>query len=147
MNLHSLLKNANISVAYTLIAAASNTDQKTAVLDMAGYDGVVFITPITVETNTGVATLDVHGNSANSTSGSALITGATDTGTSTGSNLAGKALVVDVYKPSQRYVMGRIRSATANMTFGPTIAVRYRAKKRPVTNDSTVPSGGILVQG
>lgn len=145
--MHSMIKNAVMSVAYTLIAAASNTDQKTAVLDMSGFDGVIFMTPITADVSGGVATLDVHQNAADSTSGSSAIAGATDTGTSTGSSLAGKMLVVDVYKPALRYVMGRIRSATQNITFGPTVAIRYRAKKKPVTADATVPSGGVLVQG
>lgn len=141
----NLIKNVKLGVAYTLIAAANNTDQKTAVFDMSGYDGVMFITPITVETNTGTATLDVHGNTANSTSGSALIAGASATVTSTGSNAAGKALVVDVYRPLSRYVMGRIRSGVANMTFGPTIAVLYDSRNKPTVQDATIAANTLVV--
>ena len=130
-----LLKNIKMSVGYTLIASANNTDQKTAVLDTSEFDGVIFATTITADTSGGVATLDVHGDTASSGATSALITGATATKTSTGSTLAGGMLVVDVHKPLKRYVLGRIQSATQVITFGPTIAIQYHAHNKPTIQD------------
>lgn len=141
----NLVKAVEFSVAYTLIAAASNTDQKSAVVDTSGFDGVVFVTTITADSNTGVATIDVHGNSVNSGTGSALITGATAEATSTGSSLAGGCLVVDVYKPLARYALARIQSATANITFGPTIAILYHAHNKPTTQAATVLANTLVV--
>lgn len=135
----NLLKNIDISYSKLLVAAASNTDDNSAILDMSGYDGVMFICTITASLNTGVATLTVENNTANADSGMTAINGAVATATDAGGNaLVGKCLIVDVYKPQKRYVQAVRTSAVANITFGDMVAIRYKGKKKPVTQGATV---------
>lgn len=141
----NLLTAVELSVAYTLIAAANDTDQKTAVIDTQGFEGVMFVTPITVETTTGTVTLDVHGDTASDGNTSALITGATAAALSTGADTAGKALVVDVYKPMKRYALARLQTGVANMTLGPTIAILYQAHNKPTTQAATILASTFVV--
>lgn len=131
-----LSKCCNIEYVHALIASANNTDVYTTVLDMQGYDGVLFFVHITTGAATGVATLYVHAHTANSTGGS-LITGATATVTN-GTTYAGKNLIVDVYKPLKRYVYGRITSGTDVITFGQAHAIRYKGKMGPLADPSTL---------
>lgn len=132
MNLGKLVKIAWVKA---LVAAANNTDSNTAIVDMSGFDGVIFITPITTATTGGVATLTVEQNDANSDSGMAAITGAVATKTSASN---GTLLVVDVFRPQKRYVQGVLTSSTQNVTFDATIAILYKGKKAPVVNDTTI---------
>ena len=138
----NLLKNVLIEEVNAPISAASNIDDNTDIVDMAGYEGVVFIVPITDSADTGVATLTIEQNSANSDTGMAALSGAVATATSAADDdLNGKLLIVDVYRPEERYLQGAITSATANIAFGTAIAIRYGARSKPVTLDATVADG------
>lgn len=134
-----LLKNCEIIVANPPVAAASNTDDNSTIIDMQGYDGVLFIAPITDSVATGVATLKAEQNTANSDSGMAALSGATATATSAeNDDLNDKALVLDVYRPSERYVQAVLTSGTANIAFGNVIAIKYRGSKCPITQGATI---------
>lgn len=131
-----LSANAKIEYAYAAISSANDTDVNTTIFDMAGWDGILFITHIVTGAATGVATLNVKAHTANSAAG-ATITGATATVTN-GTTYAGKNLIVDVYKPLKRYVYGNITSGTDVITFGQTHAILYRGKMGPVADPSTL---------
>lgn len=128
------------------IAAANNTDSNSDILDMSGYEGVIFIGSVTASTATGVAALTVESNTANSDTGMTAITGAAATATCAINNdLNDKLLVVNVYRPQKRYVQAVRTSATANIAFGSLIAIRYGAKELPVSADSTILSAANVV--
>lgn len=135
----SLFKDILLSYGGAAVAAASNTDDNSTRLDMAGYEGVVFFTTITDSVATGVATLTVEQNTSDSDTGMAALSGAAATATcAVNDDLNGELLVVDVYRPKERYVQAVRTSATANIAFGEVLAIRYGAKKMPVTADDTV---------
>ena len=137
----NLTDGIKISEAHAPIAAALNTDANTDILDMTGFDGVVFIVPIEDSAATGVATVTVEANTANSDSGMAAISGAVATVTDSAGgndNLNGKLLIVDVYRPQKRYLQAAITSTIANIAFGTAIAIRYQGTKLPATDDATV---------
>lgn len=135
----NLLKNAKIQEVMAPVAAANNTDQNSDILDMQGWDGVIFIVPITDSVATGVATLTIEQNTANSDTGMAALSGATATDTSVqNDDLNNALLIVDVYRPRERYVQGVVTSATANIAFGNMIAIQYQGRKAPVTQPSSV---------
>lgn len=142
-----MLRDMLIGEVGALIAAASNTDSNSDILDMAGYEGVVFIDNITVSVATGVATLTVEQNDLNQDGGMTAITGAVATATAVGTELGGTVLIVEVYQPRKRYVQGVRTSAVANMTRGPLIAIRYGAKKLPITLDATVAGSASVTSG
>jgi len=135
----NLSNNSLISEAAAPISASSSIDTNTDILDMAGYDGVCFIVPMTDSVATGVATLTVEQNTANSDTGMAALSGASASATCTTSDdLNNLLLVVDVYKPVERYVQGVLTSATANIAYGNTVAIRYKGSKCPITADASV---------
>lgn len=136
---NSLYNKTDVREAGAPVAAANNTDSNSDRIDTAGYEGVMFIVPITDSVATGVATLTVEQNSADSDSGMAALSGAVATATSsTNDDLNGKLLVVDVQNPRERYVQAVRTSATANIAFGNVIAVLYGARKEPVADHSTI---------
>lgn len=134
-----LTRNNQIAEVLAPISLASNTDSNSDRLDMSGWEGVVFITPITDSVDTGVATLTIEQNTLDSDSGMAALSGAVATATDSGGDaLNNTLLIVDVYKPVERYVQGVVTSATANIAFGTTTAIRYRSRKGPITDHASV---------
>ncbi len=140
--MQNLANNIKVSWVKALIASANNTDGNTAILDMSGFDGVIFITPVTTATTGSVVTLTVEANTANSDSGMAAITGAAATKTSPAD---GTLLVVDVYRPQKRYVQGVITSATQVATFGASIAIQYSGSKMPISEATTIADQTVVV--
>lgn len=133
-NLLNLVKFLMVNDA---IAAASNTDDDSAIVDTAGFDGCLFVVPITDSAITGVATMTVEQNSANSGTGMAALAGAQAQATSAANDdLNTKLLIVDVYRPRERYLRTNLTSATANIAFGETIAILYSGVKFPISQDS-----------
>jgi hypothetical protein len=134
-----LLSDMVIGEVGAPIAAANNTDSNSDILDMANFEGVVFIGTVTDSVATGVATLKAEQSDTNSDGGMAAITGATASATcAVNDDINDKLLMVEVYRPAKRYVQGVRVSATANIAFGSLIAIRYGSKKLPVTADATV---------
>ena len=128
----SLLKNVSISWLAAAVVAGSSIDNDSAIFDMAEFEGILFITTIEDSVNTGVATMTVEQNTANSGTGMAALSGAVATLTSgADDDLNGKILAVDVYRPKERYVRVNRTSATANIAFGSVIAIPYGSRKRP----------------
>lgn len=141
-----MLKDVKVQEVGAPVAAAANTDQNSDRLDMQGWDGVMFIVPITDSVATGVAKLQVEQNTSDSDTGMAALSGAYATETSAvDDDLNNKLLVVDVYKPRERYVQGVITSTVANIAFGNTIAIQYRGIKMPVTQPASVLDSAFVV--
>lgn len=135
MNLSKGIKVTVVEAA----AAAAQTELVTDVLDMSGYEGVMFIALTGDVTTASVLTLTVKGNSANSVSSPAPVTQkATDAFTADGTSADSKALMVDVYKPALRYVFGSLTRTDANAIVGGIIAIQYGAKTKPTTQAASV---------
>lgn len=135
----NLLTSVSIREVGAPIANALNTDSNSDRIDMANWDGVLFIAPIEDSANTGVATLTVEQNTADSDSGMAALSGAAATKTDAGGDaLNGKLLVVDVYRPRERYVQAVRTSTVANIAFGTLIAILYKGRKFPVAEHATI---------
>lgn len=142
----NLSKNCVIREVLAPIAAASDTDSNTDIIDMQGFDGVVFVCPMTDSVDTGVATMTAEQNTANSDTGMAALSGGAATATSAANDdLNGKLLVVDVYKPRERYVQCAVTSGAANIAYGNVIAIQYNGCKAPITEDSTIANSVLVV--
>lgn len=115
------------------ISAASNTDSDSAAVDTQGFEGVIFIVPITDSVDTGVATATVK--QCDTSGGTyAALSGAVATATSAANDdLNSHLLIVDVYRPLERYLKINLVSATANIAYGDTVAICYGAGKVPIT--------------
>lgn len=133
----TLLNALGVTWLATAVVAGSSIDDDSAIIDMEGFDGVVFLTSIEDSVDTGVATMTVEQNDANSGTGMAALAGAVSTRTSAANDdLNGLMLAVDVYQPKERYLRVNRASATANIAYGSVVALRYRGRKQPTDLDS-----------
>lgn len=141
----NLLKNVSVREIGAPIALASNTDSNSDRIDMSGWEGVMFVCPIEDSVSGGVATLKVEQNTADSDSGMAALSGASATATSAeNDDLNGKLLVVDVYRPTERYVQAVRVSATQNIAFGTVTAILYGPRVKPVAAHTTVLASAVV---
>jgi hypothetical protein len=125
-------------------AVAGTTEVDTSILDMAGYDGVMFVAVLGTVTAGSVLAISVQQNALNQTGGMAAIVdgpsganaaaGLTDVG---GASSNG-ALAVDVFRPLSRYVRAALTRTTANAVVQTILAFQYKAKKRPTLQDASV---------
>jgi hypothetical protein len=137
--MNELSKSVDTREVLAPVGASSSIDSNSDILDMSGYDGVRFIVPITDSVATGIATLTAQGNSSNSDSGMAALTGASATVTCVvNDDVNGTLLIVDVLHPLLRYIQGVLTSSVANIAYGNMIAELYHSRKQPITDASTV---------
>lgn len=121
------------------VANAANTDDDSAIVDTQGFDGVMFVCPITDSAQTGVATMTAEQNTANSATGMAALAGSVATLTSAANDdINGQCLVVDVYRPLERYLRVNRVSATANIAFGDVMAILYHGRTAPAVSAGNV---------
>lgn len=109
---------------------AGVTAINSAVVDMAGYDGVVFLTSTGTVLATGTATVKVQQDTAVGMGAAADLAGTSQAVVDTDDN---KSIAVDVQRPLERYLRLVITRATANSDWGPIWALQYRARVLPVT--------------
>lgn len=134
----NLLKDCKITVVEAAGAAAT-TDLTTDVLDMSGYEGVMWIALTGDVTSGSVITLTAKGNSANSVSSPSPITQkASDAFTAGASDADSKVIAVDVFRPTLRYQFAVLSRTTQNAVIGGIIAIQYGARNKPTTQDATV---------
>lgn len=134
----NLSKDCKITVVEAA-AAAAQTDLTTDVLDMTGFEGVMFIALLGDVTSGSVLTLTAKGNSANSVSSPTPVTQkATDAFTAGASDADSKVIMVDVYKPTLRYQFAVLSRTTQNAVVGGIIAIQYGAHNRPTSHDASV---------
>lgn len=121
-------------------AVAGTSDQTTTVIDMQGFDSVAFLLGLGDITSTCVLTLTVKTNTANSTSSPTpvavtggvvgpITAGATDNDNGT--------YIVEVMRPTARYVFAVLNRTTANAVVDGIWAIQFNAKTLPVTQDAT----------
>ena len=140
MNLSKDVKITVVSPA----AAAAQTAITSSVLDMAGFDGIMFIALTGDVTSGSKLTLTAKGNSANSTSSPTPITQkATAEVTAGATDSDSKAIVVDVYKPALQYMFAVLARTTQDAIVGGILAIQYRATNRPTTHDASVIASAI----
>lgn len=135
----NLLKNVEIvRVANRGAGAASATPTKGTIIDMQGFDGVLFVAAFDNVLDTSAIALKIAGADTNSSGAMALLTGAEAGATADATSADNKLLAVDVYKPSNRYLEAQVFHVTANAPFDGVFAIKYRGRQMPVTQGSTV---------
>jgi len=106
-------------------AAANTTDVTSAELDMAGFDGVLFLTSFSSAAANNLVT--VHGCA--SSGGSFAATTCT-----CASGTSDEDVVVDVKEPSTRYLK-LVASRGTSSTLESIWAIQYSARSKPQTSD------------
>lgn len=139
----SLLKNVKIEEIFIRTADGIGTSTSDAV-DMADYEGGMFIIPIGVSAATGAVTARLEQSSDDGVvdsyggvAGSAVAaTGKDDT-----------LLVIDLAKASKRYVKVITVTSVANSEIGPVLAFKYGPRYAPVTQEAADVSASVLLAG
>lgn len=130
----NLLRDAKV-VRVAAAAAAAQTEVVSAVVDMQGFDSVAFVALLGDVSATSVLTLTVKTNSASSTTVPAPVTTtASATFTADASNADGKALMVDIHKPRDRYVFASLTRTVANAAVDGILAVLYNSSEKPISS-------------
>lgn len=137
----NLLENVKITQVLGYFAAAQTT-RKADIIDMAGYEGCLFLFHLGTILNTGTIKAVVYGDAANSTSAMAELTGTTAyTVTATTAAYAKSVIAVDVYQPDpvlHRYLEAQLQLGAANTEILGITAIQYNGKLHPDTNGVTV---------
>lgn len=135
--MESLLKNAKIT-RILVDTAAGQAATASDILDMSGFQSVMFIAKLGDVTNGSVVTLACQQNTANSTSGMATLTGTATYTSAANTDADDNLLVLDVVRPNERYVRAVLTSATQNAVKNGIIAIQYNPIHAPVTQSATV---------
>lgn len=136
--MHNFTEQFEIREVGAPVAAGAAIDDNSDRIDMADYDSVTFIVPITGSVATGVATATVESNDADTDAGMAAVSGAVATVTSAANNdVQGQLLVVEVARPARRFVQLVRTSSVANITYG-TVTAILKPRRRPATRHATV---------
>ena len=135
--------NLSKDVKVTLVQAPladGQTDPDSGSVDMRGFEGVMFLGIVGTVTGSGTASLKASQSPDNSNFND--LSGVVATGEAGGSD---KFLVLDVYRPLERYVRTTLTRDVANSVYGGTIAIQYGAHNKPTIHDvATLAAAAIL---
>ena len=135
----NLSKNVKVTLVQAPLADGQ-TDPDSSSVDMQGFEGVLFIGIVGTVTGSGTASLKASQSSDNSSFND--LSGVVATGAAGGSD---KFILLDVYRPLDRYVRTTLTRAVANSIYGGTIAIQYGAHKKPTIHDAaTLAAAAIL---
>lgn len=130
-----LTEDSKITIAATTTSGAAGTSTITsAAIDMAGFDGCVFLVPVGAVVSGAVTSVkvqqcDTSGGSYADLEGSSVTIADTDDD---------KLKYVDVLRPREQFLKCVVSRATQNATIGGIVAVQYRSRVRPVTHGTNV---------
>lgn len=128
--------SANVKVDQVLgYYAAGQTKRTSDIIDMAGYEGCLFIAELGTVLENGTIDVFVEQNSSNTTVGMArLATTTVHTVTAADAALAKSCIIVDVYKPKEQFLQCNITPATQNAVILGITAIRYETRSAPKTS-------------
>ena len=108
-------------------AVSAGTEVVSSVVDMAGYEGVLFFA--TIATANAGNYLKAKQDTVVGMSAAADIAGSKVVATANG-----EVVFLDIYKPAERYLTANIIRAGANTATGDIYAIQYEGKVKPEIN-------------
>lgn len=117
-------------------ASAGTSAVNSTAVKMDGYDGVLFICDLGTVVDASVMTATAQQGAASDGSDATAITGGA-TSSVTASTSSNGYFLVDVQKPTGRYVRLNFTRTAQNATVNSIYAVRYNAKNAPVSQSDT----------
>lgn len=126
----------NIKITRVANSAAAGTSAVTcSTLDMAGFEGVLFIAAFGDLSNGAVTGIKAQQGQLANMGDAADLAGTAIAIADTDDN---KVLALEVYRPRERYVRAIVTRGTANAVLDGVIAIQYGAAEAPTSHDSTV---------
>lgn len=138
---HNLTDNVK-TVRAKAASAAGATDIESDIMDTLGFEGIRFIVPFGTITSGAVTSVKAQQDVANAAGGMADIIG---TGITVADTDDDKLVILDIFRPKERYVRCVVKRATQNAVVGEIIAELYRPGLAAVTKDASVSSQEIHV--
>lgn len=133
-----LSNDAKVTLVKTAVAAGQTSIQSDAV-DMAGFEGVMFIISMGAITGGAATSVKAQQSATAALGGSETdLEGTSQTIADTEDNTV---KIIDIYRPTKRYVNVQVLRATQDSVINSIIAIQYDAAKKPVTHDATTVSG------
>lgn len=132
-------------IASTEVAAGTTATESSVVLDMAGYDGVLFLDcPHTVTAAGARYICAMSGDSSGTMAANSNLAGTTGTASTTG--LSSAVIALDVYKPISRFVSVKQVRATQN-SGGGVLAIQYKNRVGPISQTTAYVFESLTVLG
>lgn len=130
----NLLKNVKIDQILGYFAAGQ-VAKTTDIIDMQGYDGVLFIAGFGTIIENGTLNVQVYQDTDSAGGTMAVVAGtAAHTVTAANAALTQSAIAVDVYKPLERYLEVIVTPAVQDAVLLGVTAIRYKGKMGPDAN-------------
>lgn len=133
--MQNLLKDIKVTRVMNAVAAGTSV-QNSSVVDMSGWDGVLFIAALGTLTATQVTGLKGQQGQASNLSDAADLAGTAVGPLADGDS--NKCLALDIYRPLERYVRCVVTRGTANAVIDGVIAIQYRGRKAPALQDASI---------
>jgi hypothetical protein len=133
----NLANASRIDVISTGITAASTSVTNLPSIDTRGFTGVMIIALLGALTATQTTSLKAQGSSDDGSTDAYADLAGSSTGNAADGD-AGKCLVLDIYKPKERYVKPVLVRGTANAVVTSIIAILYNAAEEPVATTAAI---------
>lgn len=133
-----MLKDVKITRIYAGAAAGFGDTLSSDILDMTGFEGVMFIASFGDNAATATIALSAQQDTDSAGGTMATLSGTAVNYTCAAADADNDLLVLDVYKPTERYVRAQITRGVANSVVNDIVAIQYGAMKTPITQGATV---------
>lgn len=131
----NLLDEIKITRVMNAVAAGTSV-QTSSEVDMQNWDGVQFVALFGTLTATQVTAIKAAQDVVTGMAGAADLLG-TLVGPLADAD-SNKCLVLDIYRPQERFVRCVVNRATANAVIDGVIAIQYRGRVQPATQAASV---------
>jgi len=131
MNLAKMVSAIRVSNA----VAAGTSDVTSSAIDMQNYEGCLMI--FALGTITASAVTSCKAQQSSDDGGSDAYADLTGTSITVADDDDNQIVILDIYKPKERYLKGIIDRATQNAVVDGIFVLRYGAKKLPAVDDSS----------
>lgn len=139
----NLLKNIKLARVNDGESDATGT-YYSDIVDMEGFEGIVFIAKFEDVDNGAVLTLSAQQGASNSSGAMDDLTGSATHTASSADGADDDLLALDLYKPNEQYVRAKVVVGSQAAELESIIAIRYQPTKMPTSQDSTVLDSDVL---
>lgn len=121
--------------------ANATTGGANGLIDMQGFDGVLFVVAVGTTIATGTIQLQVTGGNDPAGADQANLIGAASTLLTPGAQAHGEFITLEVHKPNYRYLRLQVARAVANIVIDSVMMEQYGDRKNPENDDVTAGFG------
>ncbi len=126
----NLSQEVKVSTALDFLAASASADRNGAILDMAGFDGVMVVVKMADIAAGATTSIKMQQDTDPAMGAAADLAG---TGIAIADDDDDQIFIIDLYRPTERYVRVVVDKDAANKTNECALYFQYKARSIPVT--------------